>query len=65
MKTKLSDLIRLRDIVDFPEKINDIFEICQNEINLLKDADLVAVEFYTAIYCCCLLEAHKLTLNHF
>jgi len=65
MKTKMSDFIRVKDIVDYPQNINDIFEICQNEINLIKNIQPVAAEYYTTIYYYCLLESHNLTLNNF
>ena len=32
--SKATLLIRLRDIISIPQELNDIFEICKNEVEL-------------------------------
>ena len=54
---------RLREILNFPPELDDIFAICKNEIDL-SEGNLNHIEFYSRIYSDCLLEHHKLTYGH-
>lgn len=52
--------IKLKDILDFPSELSDIFDICKNEIEL-NDNDSLLVSLYSKIYADCLLTYHNLT----
>lgn len=52
--------IKLKDILDFPSELSDIFDICKNEIEL-SDNDSLLVSLYSKIYADCLLTYHNLT----
>lgn len=66
MKTTFKEFtnkaMKLKDILDYPSDIEDIFNICKNEIDL--NADLSMKSFYERIYTCCLLEYHNLTFGN-
>lgn len=62
-KKSKSNKFRLREILNFPSELEDVFAICKNEIDL-SEGNLVHIEFYSRIYSDCLLEHHKLTYGH-
>ena len=52
--------IKLKNILDFPSEISDIFDICKNEIEL-GDNDSMIKSLYSRIYTDCLMSYHNLT----
>jgi len=56
---QFSNNLKLKDIISTPKDLNDIFELCKNEIGLT--SDLCIIEFYCKIYFDCLMQYHNLT----
>lgn len=52
--------LRLKDIIYIPQELNDIFEICKNEIDL-SNGDLSMIGFYSKLYFDCLMLHNNLT----
>ena len=55
-----SEILRLRDIISIPQELNDIFEICKNEVEL-SGGDLSITELYSKIFFDCLMQFKNLT----
>jgi hypothetical protein len=53
-------LIKIKDIILIPQELNDIFDICKNEINLSNE-DISITQFYSKILIDCLLQYNNLT----
>ena len=54
-----NNYLKLKDIISNPKDLNDIFELCKNEIELTKDSSIII--FYCKIYFDCLMQYHNLT----
>jgi hypothetical protein len=54
------NLLRLIDIISIPQELNDVFDICKNEIDL-SNGDLSIIELYSKIFFDCLMQHNKLT----
>jgi hypothetical protein len=52
--------VKIKDVLSPPNELNDIFIICQNEINLSGN-NLLHTEFYSRIYLDCLMQYYGLT----
>jgi hypothetical protein len=54
------NLLRLKDIISIPQELNDVFDICKNEIDL-SNGDLSIIGLYSKIFFDCLMQHNKLT----
>lgn len=57
------DIIKLKDIISTPKELEDIFDICKNEI-LLSNKDIATTQIYVKIYIDCLMQFKNLTHGH-
>ena len=60
IKENNREILRLRDIISIPQELNDIFEICKNEIEL-SNGDLSIIALYSKIFFDCLMQFKGLT----
>ncbi len=54
------NLLILKDIISIPQELNDVFDICKNEIDLSNN-DLLIIGLYSKIFFDCLMQHNKLT----
>lgn len=60
IKENNREILRLRDVISIPQELNDIFEICKNEIEL-SNGDLSIIALYSKIFFDCLMQFKGLT----
>ena len=65
LNDKNDKTLKLKDIIQTPKELYDIFEICKNEINLSNDdINLSIILFYSKIYFDCLMQYNNLTFGN-
>ena len=57
------DILKLKDIISTPKELEDIFDICKNEISL-SNKDISTIQIYVKIYIDCLMQFKNLTHGH-
>lgn len=60
LNKKNDKLLRLKDIISIPIELNDIFELCKNEIEI-SNSDLLIIDLYSKIFFDCLMQHKNLT----
>lgn len=53
-------LLKVKDFISIPKELNDIFDICKNEVDL-SNGDLLIIGFYSKILFDCLMQNKNLT----